>query len=135
MGTRRKQRISTLPYTEQDAFMNEYYVELFNSPHPALVQNNTETHRRYADYLKKYRIAKENSHNDDFIREINHYIPYGYNVKIFGIMIDKGIKRFAKKMKNIEKNYSDWIQHRKGNSNENLCHETVVRTCYSTFEI
>jgi len=95
---------------EQDSFMNEYYQDLRSMRQ--LIQNkNSETHRRYYDYYKKCDIVKKYQSNQDFLNILQKYRIYGYTLRNFNIMIDKGIKRFAKKMKNVEKHFTTVVKN------------------------
>ena len=94
---------------EQDAFMNEYYQDLRNMK--SLIDNkNSETHLRYNDYLKKAEIFKNNINTPELLQSLSQYKIYGYNIKNFQIMIDKGLHRFEKKMNNIEKHFKNIVR-------------------------
>ena len=94
---------------EQDAFMNEYYQDLRNMK-SLMNDKNSETHLRYNDYLKKVAIFKNNINNQTLLQALSQYKIYGYNVKNFQIMIDKGLHRFQKKMNNIEKHFKNIVK-------------------------
>ena len=94
---------------EQDAFMNEYYQDLRNMK-SLINDKNSETHLRYNDYLKKVAIFKNNINNQTLLQALSQYKIYGYNIKNFQIMIDKGLHRFQKKMNNIEKHFKNIVK-------------------------
>lgn len=101
---------------EQDAFMNEYYQELM-AMKQFITDKNSETHRRYYDYLHKYQLCIKNLNNPDFINALDVYMTYGYTKRNFIKIIEKGLKRFVKKMNNIEKHFKDTVKR----TNESYC--------------
>lgn len=107
---------------EQDAFMNEYYQDL-RSMRQLIQDRNSETHIRYYDYCKKYGIVRKYQSNQDFLNILQKYRIYGYTLHNFNIMIDKGLKRFLKKMKNIEKHFTDIVK----NANESHYRLTPIK--------
>ena len=54
--------------------------------------------------------AKNNINNQTLLQALSQYKIYGYNVKNFQIMIDKGLHRFQKKMNNIEKHFKNIVK-------------------------
>lgn len=94
---------------EQDAFMNEYYQDL-STMSQFINDKNSETHIRYNDYSNKIDIFKRNIDNSELIKSVGYYKRYGYNIRNMGLMIDKGLKRFGKKMRNIEKHFTNTVK-------------------------
>lgn len=93
---------------EQDAFMNEYYQDLRNHKQ-YIYDKNSETHNRLADYKGLCDKYKKSINSKELTNAVSKYKLYGYNIKNINIMIDKGLHRFIKKMKNIEKHFIDVV--------------------------
>lgn len=93
---------------EQDAFINEYFEELKQNKQ-FIFDKNSETHERLKTYSRLVEWAK-NSIDEEFKNELQKYRKFGYNRTTFMTMIQKGLKRFEKKMKNVEKHYQNRIK-------------------------
>ena len=91
---------------EQDAFMNEYYDSLKRNFH-YLITKSSETHLRLKEYNELINYFNENITNSNLLSSLNKYRIFGYTKHNFKIMIDKGVKRFQKKMNNIEKHFKN----------------------------
>lgn len=105
-------KIATLFYYsnrhEQDAFMNEYYEDLKHN-RQFILDKNSETHQRYFTYQHLAEWSKFQD-NEEFNAELEKYRKFGYNKKIFSIMVEKGLRRFERKMRNIEKHFQERIK-------------------------
>lgn len=93
---------------EQDSFMNEYYQDL-RCHRQFLNSNDSETHLRYYDYVDKYNFFINNMNKTDLLTAVKKYKLYGYTIGNINLMCQKGIKRFKKKMNNIEKHFKTVI--------------------------
>lgn len=91
---------------EQDAFMNEYYDSLKRNFH-FIMTKNSETHLRLKEYNQLIDFFNRNLTNKNLMLALNKYRIFGYTKHNFKIMIDKGVKRFQKKMNNIEKHFKN----------------------------
>lgn len=94
---------------EQDAFMNEYYQDLRNHKQYINDENST-TYFRLKDYKHKANIFKNNVNNEKLLNALSRYRLYGYTIRTFDVMIDKGLHRFEKKMNNIEKHFKNIVR-------------------------
>lgn len=101
---------------EQDAFMNEYYQDL-KFMRQLVHDGKSEAHARYDDYCRKYRIVCSKRNSAELSAELKRYGIYGMSEGNFFLMLEKGIKRFKKKMGNIEKHFKEYSKSR----NESLC--------------
>lgn len=91
--------------SEQSAFIQEYGAWIRRCP-AKLVMGKEEAEifsllKRYEDCIASYNA---NKNDKKYINALMAYRPYGYTARNFAIMIDKGLKRFKKKIKNVEKN-------------------------------
>lgn len=93
---------------EQDSFMNEYYQDL-RCHRQFLNSNDSETHLRYYDYVDKYNFFINNMNKTDLLTAVKKYKLYGYTIGNINLMCQNGIKRFKKKMNNIEKHFKTVI--------------------------
>lgn len=101
---------------EQDAFINEYYQDL-RSNTQFINDENSETHIRLIDYQSK--INKFNSlSNGQQSNILSNFKLYGYTPKNFSIMLMKSIKRFKRKINNVEKHFKNVVK----STNENKIH-------------
>lgn len=106
---------------EQDAFINEYYQDL-RSNKQFINDEDSATHIKYKDYISKYEFFLNNIQGEKINNAIKRYGLFGYNLKNFQIMCEKGSKRFFKKMKNVEKHFKGVIK----NANENHFHLSPI---------
>lgn len=93
---------------EQDSFMNEYYQDL-RCHRQFLNSKDSETHLRYYDYVDKYNFFIKNMTKTDLLTAVIKYKLYGYTISNINLMCQKGVKRFKKKMNNIEKHFNTVI--------------------------
>lgn len=104
---------------EQDSFMNEYYEDL-KYKRQFMSDKDSETHRILFTMKHLAKWAMANADDKTFNDAIGEYSKYGYNKGIFFKMIEKSMKRFEKKMKNVEKHYTNRV----GELNESGMHYT-----------
>ena len=94
---------------EQDALMNEYYEDLRNN-RQFIIDKDSEIHSRLFSYEHLAEWAKI-CNTEEFVNELAKYKKFGYNRNAFLLMVEKGIKRFKKKMKNIEKHFENRVAY------------------------
>ena len=92
---------------EQDALMNEYYEDLRHN-RQFIIDKNSEIHSRLFSYEHLAEWCKL-CNTEEFNNELNVYRRFGYNRTAFFTMVDKGLKRFKKKMKNVEKHFENRV--------------------------
>lgn len=93
---------------EQDAFMQEYARELRRNP-SLILTKKSETHKIFNNYEQYCQYFLENKDQIAVKNAVKQYRIFGYNMKNFQMMATKQLKRFKKKMTNIEKNFKDKI--------------------------
>lgn len=89
---------------EQDAFINEYHNELKRNV-LLMRMKNSNTHRILKEYKEDIKYFKNSLNDKNLLYALNRYRIFGYTKKNFQIMLDKQVKRFEKKMNNVEKHF------------------------------
>lgn len=89
---------------EQDSFINEYYEDL-KYKKQFITDKDSETHKILFSMKHLEKWAMANADDEVFNSALCEYSKYGYNKNTFFKMFEKSIKRFEKKMKNVEKHY------------------------------
>lgn len=94
---------------EQDAFMNEYYYSLSHMrKNKYKVSSETEqVFRKYEDLVMWY---NENKDDETVRKEVSMYRSTGMPKRNFDTMVSKGLKRFKRKMKNVEKHFQEDVK-------------------------
>lgn len=95
---------------EQDAFMNEYYYDLSWMKQFVFSENN-EAKIRLLKYEEKINWYHENKDNDEVKNILLTYKINGMSQHNFEKMIEKGLNRYKKKMKNIEKHFKNTVEY------------------------
>lgn len=91
---------------EQDSFVNEYYFDLcWMKEH--YIDKNNETRKRLSFYEAKIEWYNENKTKPEVINAVQQYRTIGMPKKNFEVMIKKGLQRFERKIKNVEKHFTD----------------------------
>lgn len=109
---------------EQDAFMGEYYKELCYG-NQYILDKNSETHERQRHFENLLAWYNSNKTNPEVVEAISQYRVFGMPKRNFEAMINKSYKRFLKKMKSIEKHFSEKAQYLKENKfHHGLTHGT-----------
>ena len=98
---------------EQDALMNEYFSEMRHRMHGG--KADREIKHRERDYNSKANEFKSRFNTESLQNAMKSYLIYGYTPNVFYTMVDKGYKRFVRKMKNIEKHFGDQVKMLKEN--------------------
>lgn len=125
--TKEETAVATLIYLsnphEQDAMMNEYYCDLANNE-----QFLTIDSRRTMQTLNIYKICAkwlEENKNTNMLKNILlQYREYGLTQGVLGSMVKKGVARFERKMRNVEKHYQQQV---KSLNEMNLHHGRLTR--------
>lgn len=94
---------------EQDSFINEYY-EALKFRKQFMEDKDSDIHRLLFSMKHLYEWCKANLNNEEFSEAIDKYAVFGYSKKTFMVMVEKGIKRFGKKMRNIEKHFKERVK-------------------------
>lgn len=82
---------------EQDAFMQEYAMELKNNP-SKIVTKNAEIYKILINYDSYCKWFLDNYNSKNVKSSLNEYIIFGYNLSNFKLMSTKQLSRFKRKM-------------------------------------
>lgn len=105
---------------EQDAFVNEYYYNLSHMKE-FLIGETNPTRKILKEYEKLVGWYDENKNGEDVVEAVLEYRKTGMPKKNFEAMIHKGLKRFKKKMANVEKHF----KYKVGKLSENSIHSGI----------
>lgn len=94
---------------EQDAFMNEYYYNLSHM-RKNKYKAKSETEQVFQKYEELVVWYNQNKEDETVKKEVSAYRTTGMPKKNFDAMVSKGLKRFKRKMKNVEKHFHEDVK-------------------------
>lgn len=97
---------------EQDAMMNEYYSDLVNM-RQVIGTQKTPTQEVLDNYQKLAQWFERHKNTADVRKEAETYRRLGMQSDSFLLMVRKGLRRFEKKMRNVEKHFASAVRESK----------------------
>lgn len=97
---------------EQDAMMNEYYSDLATM-RQVIGMQKTPTQEVLDNYQRLAQWFERHQNTADVSKEAETYRRLGMQSDSFLLMIRKGLRRFEKKMRNVEKHFASAVRESK----------------------